>query len=432
MPPNKNNIVHLKPSGSGCGENGPAILEQIIGSMDECLVVLNNDAEVSFVNGSALRILGYEAGEILGMPFGGFVNDENLEFFKAVREIITHGPLKDFRLRLVSKSGEAVPASVNGTALRDERTGELSGVLLVARDIRRLLRLLEELERANRDLEKKVEERTGELKRAYSELKSAQATLLQNEKMASIGQLAAGVAHEINNPMGFLISNLSAIERCIRDFSDFAERFDDAAARPGGGVGEVAEFKRASGVDLSLKDALEAIGESKDGAERVKSIVSALRDFSCVDCGEVSVFDVNAGLESVLNTVASELKGVRVIRDYGDVPFVRAFGGELNQAFMNVIVNAADAVSENGEIRIATRVSDGLIFVEISDNGRGIRDEELPRVFEPFFTTKPVGKGTGLGLSMTYNIVKRHGGEIAVKSTQGSGAVFTITLKAGI
>lgn len=245
-------------------------------------------------------------------------------------------------------------------------------------------------------------------------LKDAQAQLLQSEKMAVVGQLAAGVAHEINNPMSFIISNLDTISKYIPDIADVIKN-----KRSGTDVD----------IDFLLEDAAKIISESYEGALRVKRIVQDLKTFSHVDEAEMQLTDVHTCLDSTLNILANELKyKAKIIKEYGSVPNIWCYPMQLNQVLLNLIVNASQAIEKDGTILLKTYSDQRRLFIEIADNGCGIQPEIVDKIFEPFFTTKGVGKGTGLGLSIAYNIINKHNGEIKVKSEVGKGSVFTIIL----
>ncbi len=270
-----------------------------------------------------------------------------------------------------------------------------------------------------------------ELERAYAELKETQGHLLQQEKMASIGQLAAGVAHEINNPVGFIMSNLTTLGKYGERLAGFIQAQADAlAASPSPEkTAELAELRRRLKLDQIIADLGQLISESIDGAERVKKIVQDLKSFSRIDEAEWQTTDINGCLESTLNIVWNELKYRAVVnREFGGLPLTRCNPGQLNQVFMNLLVNAAHALEREGTITVRSWHGDGAVHVAIADTGCGIPEEILKKIFDPFFTTKEVGKGTGLGLSISYDIVKKHGGEIRVESEVGKGTTFTVTL----
>ncbi|MDD4051791.1 MAG: PAS domain S-box protein [candidate division Zixibacteria bacterium] len=242
--------------------------------------------------------------------------------------------------------------------------------------------------------------------------------LIQTDKLAAIGTLAAGVAHEINNPMGFISSNLNTMSKYLKKIETFvAGSLDD----------QKAERKKISEMFADFAD---AIAESLEGANRVKKIVADLKSFSRVDRAEKETANLNEGLESTLNIVWNELKyNCTVEKNYGDIPDLYCIPNQLNQVFLNLLVNAGQAITNPpGKILITTRADDENIYISIKDTGCGIPEENIAKIFEPFFTTKEVGKGTGLGLGLAYEIVKKHGGQITVTSKVGVGTEFVISL----
>ncbi len=260
----------------------------------------------------------------------------------------------------------------------------------------------DEIAELNSTLEARVEQRT-------RELADAQAQLVQSEKLASLGQLVAGVAHELNNPIGFVHANLQLLEEQTKKLADAP------SASPEGAKAREAVRK------LLLR--------SREGTVRVKKIVEDLRTFSRVDQAELQEVDLHESIERTLSLMEPRLKeGIAVVKDYGDLPPVRCFAGQLNQVFMNLLMNACDAMPEGGTITIRTRRSANGVCLEFCDSGPGIPPEIRSRIFDPFFTTKPVGKGTGLGLSISHGIVERHRGRINVDSEPGKGTCFSIEL----
>jgi PAS domain S-box-containing protein len=262
-------------------------------------------------------------------------------------------------------------------------------------------------------------------------LEEAQNQLLQSEKMASIGQLAAGVAHELNNPIGFVSSNLGSLESYLTDLFavDDAYAEAEAAAPDCDQLVRVRAIKREKDYDFLRSDIVQLLAESKDGLARVAKIVKDLKDFSRAGEATMQWADLHQGLDSTLNIIWNELKYKCTLhKEYGELPEVWCVPAQLNQVFMNLLVNAAHAIPEAGDIVIRTGRQGDQVFVAISDSGVGIAAENLNRIFEPFFTTKPVGQGTGLGLSLSYSIVKKHQGRIEVESTPGKGTTFTVWL----
>jgi len=272
---------------------------------------------------------------------------------------------------------------------------------------------------------------TRELEKAYSELKLTQAKVIQQEKMASIGQLAAGVAHEINNPMGFISSNLNTLLKYMERLTEFIHAQSEVIESLKGMqlFQELRDKRKALKIDYVIDDTRELIRESMDGAERVRTIVQNLKSFSRVDDAESRYADINECITSTINIVWNELKyKVNLVKDLGVIPLTRCHPQQINQVFMNLLVNAGQAIEKQGEITVRTWHEDGFIYAQISDTGSGMTHEVLNQIFEPFFTTKELGKGTGLGLSITYDIVKKHNGEITATSEPGKGTTFTVRL----
>ncbi len=293
-----------------------------------------------------------------------------------------------------------------------------------------------------RAVEAELKQRFDELSALHAELKQTQAQLVQSEKLASIGQLAAGVAHEINNPIGFVQSNLGSLMEYFDQIGDVLEAYGEGEAmlremsdpcpKRAAWLARMAATKKEAELDYLKEDIPALLQESRDGIARVKQIVADLKDFSRVDSAQQwETVDLRSGLDSTLNIVNNEIKyHADVVREYGDLPAIRCLPSQLNQVFMNLLVNAAQAMPESrrGTITIRCGTGDGGVWVEIADTGAGIPEENLNRIFDPFFTTKPIGKGTGLGLSLSYGIVKKHGGHIGVSSTVGAGTTFRISL----
>lgn len=261
-------------------------------------------------------------------------------------------------------------------------------------------------------------------------LEEAHNQLLQSEKMASVGQLAAGVAHEINNPIGFVNSNLGTLRVYLDRLLAVLAAYESAEMHLAPEArAAVATLKGEVELDYLKQDILDLIAESADGIRRVKQIVQDLKDFSHVDRAEWQDFDVHKGLDSTLNIVANEIKyKAEVVKDYGKIPAVECMASQINQVFMNLLVNAAHAIPERGVITVRTGCDGDTVWVAISDTGTGISAENQTRIFDPFFTTKPVGKGTGLGLSVSYSIIEKHHGRIDVDSELGKGTTFKVTL----
>lgn len=272
-----------------------------------------------------------------------------------------------------------------------------------------------------------------ELKVLNSKLSDAKSKLIQSEKLASIGQLAAGVAHEINNPIGFIFSNFGTLEQYLQDLFQMLSAYEEAEAgmQDAEALARIRQLRDDLEIEYLREDIPNLMRESRDGIQRVRKIVQDLKDFSRVDARqEWESVNLHHGIDSTLNIVNNEIKyKADVVKQYGDLPEVQCLPSELNQVFMNLLVNAAHAITkERGTITIRTGAEAGEAWVEVADDGAGIPAENLERIFDPFFTTKPVGQGTGLGLSLSYGIVQKHGGRMEVTSEIGRGTTFRVTI----
>ncbi len=263
-------------------------------------------------------------------------------------------------------------------------------------------------------------------------LQAAQDQLLQSEKMASIGLLAAGVAHEINNPVGYITSNIGTLKKYMGDIFSVMEAYEKAEpmlAQYPEVLEGICALKKQVDIEYLKSDSLALMSESQEGVTRVKKIVQDLKDFSHVDNAEWQIADLHHGIDSTLNIVHNEIKyKAEVVKQYGDIPQVECLPSQLNQVFLNLLVNAAHAIEERGVITVATGKKDSEVWIAISDTGKGIAAENLKRIFDPFFTTKPIGTGTGLGLSLSYGIIQKHTGRMEVESEVGKGTTFRLWL----
>ena len=282
-----------------------------------------------------------------------------------------------------------------------------------------------ELSAANQELS----QRHHELEAAYRNLTHAQEQLIQSEKMASLGLLVAGVAHELNNPISYVHSNLEFVEEYTERLAGIIEAYKGANNPEDQGRRRGDEQKKTAKFEATLTTLKELITSCKEGAERVKKIVMDLRTFSRTDDIGLVPTDLHEGIESTLNLLAKQYKErIAVHRDYGTLPKVECYPGQINQVLMNLLQNAAQAIPGKGDVWIKTKSEGGWAIIVIRDNGIGIAEQNLAKIFDPFFTTKPVGMGTGLGLSITYGIIEKHEGRIRVTSKVNEGTEFTVEL----
>lgn len=402
------------------------------------------------INPALAQMHGFDTvHDVMEMPVINFYqNPEDRD--RLLEELKQNGFVKNREVAMRKKDGTPIWCSITATPQLDEQ-GEIKWFEGVTEDITERKQAREAIAKLNEELETRVMERTSQLEStnlelrqitrqlesAYSELKSAQSRVLQQEKMASIGQLAAGVAHEINNPIGFIISNLNSLQKYSDRILDFVAILSDAiekmlpdyTSQYRDLIEQVMKQKKSAKLDYITKDLNNLITESLEGADRVKMIVQNLKSFARLDETELQMADINMGIESTINLIWNELKyKVTLHKEYGDIPRTMCNLGQLNQVFMNILINASQAIETQGEITLRTERDNGNIRITVSDTGAGIPPDKLDRIFEPFFTTKDVGKGTGLGLSIVYDIIKKHNGDIQVASEVGRGTIFTVLI----
>jgi len=268
-----------------------------------------------------------------------------------------------------------------------------------------------------------------ELREGKAKLERLQAQIIHSEKMASLGQLAAGIAHELNNPAGFIFGNMEVLDQCAKGIRRLLA-FYEALPVTVEVATQAKALKCEIDYDNTLADLLSIICDCREGAVRIRNVVDNLRVFSRLDEAEFKKVDIHEGLESTIRLLSRYYGAgsVTLKRDYGELPLVTCYAGQLNQVWMNLLVNAAQAVGDAGDVWVTTGREGDRVIVTISDTGCGINPEHHSKIFDPFFTTKPVGEGTGLGLSVTYGIIERHKGTISVKSRIGQGTAFTVSI----
>jgi signal transduction histidine kinase len=305
---------------------------------------------------------------------------------------------------------------------------------------REVARVNSMLREANETLEARVAERTRELSEALARLKESEAMLVHSEKMSSLGQMVAGIVHEVNTPLAYVKASMEGLARQVPELGVLAtearELLGLLSAEGADEARLAAKFARVGGLldALEKRQTVQEVARQAEdglfGITRISELVASLKNFSRLDRSQTALADLREGLESAVRIARHQLKSRQLVREFGDIPKVACAAGQVNQVFLNLITNAAQATPEQGgQITLRTRrLDDAHVAVEVADNGHGIPPEVLPRIFDPFFTTKPVGSGTGLGLSICYKIAQAHGGRLEVASTPGKGTCFTLIL----
>ena len=417
----------------------------ILEDIEEAYYEADINDKFTFVNNAICNSLGYAREELIGQKYWHLVDEATVKMLYAAVDISckTNKPIvKMLDMEVIRKDGTKLIYETSVSVIRDTESTVI-GFRGISRDVTKRRQMEAELKKNQEELmmkNKEIDESRGnvqitleKLGVAYEELKASQLKILQQEKMASIGQLAAGVAHEINNPMAFIASNLGTLDKYINRLVDFIQTQSEVikSLKNADDVKKLKEKRKELKLDHVIEDVKELIAESLDGSERIKKIVYELNCFSRMDEEEYKEADINECIESVLNIVWNELKYKATLKkDYGNLPPIKCYPQQIDQVFMNLLINAVNSIEEQGAITIKTWNKDGSIWVAISDTGVGIPQESLSKIFEPFFTTKEAGKGTGLGLSITYEIIQRHKGDITVKSEVGKGTTFTIRIPA--
>ena len=312
-----------------------------------------------------------------------------------------------------------------GNKATDYQNSDVESLQLLGNDLWRIAR--------RGRLEASLKHRVDELVQANQRLSDMQLQLLQSEKMASIGQLASGVAHEINNPIGFVKSNLGSLAAYVEALLEIVRAYEQVEHLHGEAVEPALQAieQRKKDIDYAyvVEDVRKLIDESVEGVQRVSQIVLDLKNFSRTGDVAAQPADLQAGIESTINVVWNQLKyKVDVVREYASLPLVSCVASQINQVVMNLLTNAEQAIAGRGTITVRTGVQDDTVWFEVQDTGCGMALEQQARIFEPFYTSKPVGQGTGLGLSISFGIVQRHGGSITVQSAPGAGSTFRVTL----
>ncbi len=412
------------------------LLRTLVDNIPFRIYAKDRDSRFLFGNNRMARLAGVETPpQLIGKTdYDFFPAELAAKYFADEKQVMDSGrSLFDYEELVEDQDTGELGWTVTTKVLLRGEDGAVNGIVGIGYDVtqrklmeERLRERTQALEVANARLEAEKEQQQILIRK----LSDMQGQLLQSEKMASIGLLAAGVAHEINNPLAFISSNFGALERDAKDILKLIGAFEGVEGLlPGDARAPVAFMKQDIGLDDIRQDLDALFAESREGLQRVKHIVQNLKDFSRPGGTEKEMADLEQGLNSTLNVAWNEIKyKADVVKEYAGVPELYCLPSQINQVFLNLLINAAHAIEGKGTIVVRTGYDDKVVWVEIEDNGSGIAPEHLDHIFEPFFTTKPVGKGTGLGLSIVYGIVQGHQGTIAVKSEVGKGTVFRVAL----
>lgn len=399
--------VELEEKNAGL-EEAHQFIQSVISSMTDVLIVADTQGQIQQVNRALEALIGMPAGDIIGQPLAALFMPEYVPMVEDFAEHIRRDVVTDCEVELRTSDGDSAPIAINCTP-RYDHLGRLSGLVITGRPL-------------------------GELRRAYTalkethdRLKTAQQQLVQSEKMASLGQLVAGVAHELNNPISFVFGNMHALKRYEQRLGDYLSAIHGSISDS-----EREDLRKALKIDRLLQDIGPLIDGSLEGAERVGEIVEDLRRFSTPSQQQCQAFD----LGRVVTTAADWVIKARRTRPELAISMVReislvGYEGYVHQILVNLIQNAADALEDipAARIDIDVDVSDQQVRIQVRDNGRGIAEDQLLRVFDPFYTTKPVGKGTGLGLYISYNLATEQcRGRLEAFNHSDGGAVFCLTL----
>ncbi len=403
------------------------LLASAVRSTEEGILITDTGSgsgppSIVFVNDSFKRLTLRSDRELIGQPLS-VLRQSSLQ--EQEFSLLEHGH-SDSRSATIETvesrdDGSNVHCAWHISPVRSA-SGQVTHFISVLRDITSL----REHEEAQRQSHRKLLE-------AHRKLTENQAQLIQSEKLASLGQLAAGVAHEINNPIGYVMSNVEMLADDLRDVRSVwtrAYRLSEAQGMEDGQrLSDLHDLLHSSDLNARIQELDSLIHDCRDGLIRVRDIVQNLRRFARADDSELQVADLNEELETALKIVWNELKHrCDVVTNLGELPPYRCRPAQLNQVFTNLLINAGQAIRDRGEIRITTAENGDEIRIQIADTGEGIPPEHRSRLFDPFFTTKPAGSGTGLGLAVSYGIVQQHGGSIEVDSTPGAGSTFTVRL----
>ncbi|WP_432474107.1 ATP-binding protein [Amphritea sp. HPY] len=387
-------------------EETQGFLDSVQSSMSDVLIVCDKQGMIQQVNSALEQLTGQGAEQLIGQSFSSLVADDYQQKIASFQSQLRVQPVRDCEVELKSTTG-TVPLAMNCSPRKDHR-GRMAGMVIVGRP-------LGELQKAYKDLN-----------HTHAELKLAQERLVQSEKMASLGRLVAGVAHELNNPISFVYGNMHALQRYTDKLVTYFNAINEGASRMA-----LRELREDLRLDKAIQDLNSLVDGTMEGADRVKDIVRDLRQFSSCQETAKTEFDLNHVITTALHWIIKESKrDIELSIDLPEQLTARGHSGQIHQVIVNLIQNAVDAMKQEVEPRLelAAGEDEQRVWFTLRDSGPGLSEENLSRVFDPFFTTKPVGEGTGLGLSISYGIVVEHGGSLTVENHPRGGVLARLEL----
>ena len=399
-------------------------LFNILKCMNDTLFVMTAGGIIKTVNSALTKLLEYEENELLGQSVINIIEPELFSKLLDFSNYDIKGYMSNIEIKYISKTKKEIPVLFSASLMRDEND-KIQGVVCAAVNITQTKKMIEEIKNKS----EQIEESAKKVSEAYNLLQETQEQLIQSEKMAAIGTLAAGIGHEINNPMAFVKWNINSLKKFQNKLSVF---FNEIETNCNHNIVSFEEFIKKSNFKKIIKDMEVVLSETSEGIERVIYISQNLKILAHPNSEILENCDVNSIIRKVFNFLLGEYKyKIRFDLELGDIPFIKGNPQQLIQVFMNLLINAADSIdNENGQIIIKTYSEKNILFILISDNGRGIPNEIRHKIFDPFFTTKELGKGTGLGLNIVYKIIKKHKGNISFDSVENGGTTFIIEFPA--
>jgi len=405
--------------------------ENVMNSMGDALIVIDLEHRIKRMNPAAMDLLDFHVDNYHRQSVDLFFDqNESIEFSKY--DIVTGK-----RMTLVSTKGEKIPVDVNSRPVFDPKDAHI-GYVLVGRDMRQQIALLSRMEEMNGTMEAPAARGNEKVDSEEDAHDTRDAQILLQEELASIGVLTTGISHEINNPLGYISSNLEILQEDFNDILSYTQLLEYGIAdlidedNRERRVKEIEQFRQVRSemnIESHLRDFVHILKESRRGLDRIREIVFEMKRFSATGENKMEETDLNDEIQGALNIIRHDLKGrTKIVSELNTLPRVQCYAHQINQVFLNILINASHAVGEQGQITIRTYCTEASVFVTIQDTGPGIPSEDLKKIFNPFYTTKPPGKGTGLGLYLSQDIIKRHQGVLSVKSEFGAGTTFSIEL----